>query len=360
MRTLVFLTVLAVVSCLAGDAVSVGPEPPSEYNAHWQLIPGAGVGCVRDDLYVYGSNDAASMMWVGQPINLGGYDGVSITLHYTLETADEGDYAEIYLSDGLTYHSLCKFEGNTDGVNIYKTALDDYYGCRNLGIYIVWVSDETGVASGFRLNTIRIDGVNWGEGDYTNIFTWGSDEVTGHQTINVADFLLSGYLCCFGFKYGTDLDTQGWWAVDNVELLVNGASILPLQGGGYGIEDFESGGWHQDRHGLSGEWEIDTDHITGDMSGANLQCDSAARPGWLYEAETFSPWVTVSAVNTATAVFDTWFHPAGTDESASLGYYSASGFPIFEDTFDDLYYWECYDGGEDVVTTSWGEIKASF
>ncbi|MCX7021055.1 MAG: hypothetical protein NTW26_02050 [bacterium] len=360
MRTLVFLTVLAVVSCLAGDAVSVGPAPPSEYNAHWRIVPGAGVGCVRDDLFVYGSNDAAGMMYVGQNINLCGYDGVSISIQYSLETADEGDYAEVALQDGIQYYQLCTFEGNTGGVTAFTTALDDYYGCKDLGISIGWTSNETGVAKGIRIYTIRIDGVNWGDGDYTNIFTWdATEDVTGHQTF-IASVLPEDTMNCLSFEYGTNLDAQGWWAVDNMELVADGVSVLPRQAGGYGIEDFESGGWYQDQHGLSGEWETDTDHATGDMSGTNWQCDSAAHPGSPYQAETFSPWFWVRNANAVTVNFDTWFHPVGADDYASLGCYSGGDSAFFEETFNDLYDWLLIDYGDEVTETSWGAIKASF
>jgi len=231
-------------------------------------------------------------------------------------------------------------------------------------MYFVWVSNETGVARGFRLYSIEIYAINCGEGDYTNIFTWDpTEDVTGHQAIGLADFLLWGTMNCLSFEYGTDLDTQGWWAVDNVELTVNGESILPLKVGGYGVEDFESGGWYQDQHGgLPGEWEVGTDHATGDMSGMNWQCDSAAHPDWGYKAETFSPWVMVQGVNTATVDFDTWFHPAGADDYASLGCYSSGSDMrlLYSELFHDLGDWYAYDGGHDVAETSWGAIKAGF
>jgi len=361
MKTLVFLIVLAAAAALAGNAESVGPSPPSEYNAHWQLMANPGVICVRDGRYVYGCNDAAGMMYVGQPINLGGYDGVSITFSYSLETADEGDYVRVALGDEGAWNWFCEFRGNTDGETNYTTTLDDYYGCRNLGIYIVWVSNETGVSRGICLNGISITGINWGEGDYTNLFTWdATNDVTDHQSIYVPWEIIEGNMNCLSFEYGTDSDAQGWWAVDNVEVSIDGESVLPLQGGGYGVEDFESGGWHQDRHGQAGEWEIDTDHATGEMSGANWQCDSAAHPGSLYEAETFSPFFAVASARNVGADFDTWFHPVGAGEYASFGCYGGGGYTLFSETFADLYDWECNDGGEDVVTTSWGEIKASF
>ncbi|MCX7021187.1 MAG: hypothetical protein NTW26_02725, partial [bacterium] len=319
MKTLVFFTVLVATIALAGGTVSVGPEPPSEYNAHWRLMANPGVICVRDGLYVYGCNDAAGLIYMGQPINLGGYDGVSISISfsYSLETADDGDYLVVYLADEGAWNWFCEFRGNTDGLTDYTTTLDDYYGCRDLGISILWVSDETGVAGGICLNGISIAGINWGEGEYTNLFTWdATNDVTDHQSVYLPWELSEGVMNCLSFKYVTDLDTQGWWAVDNVEVTADGESVLPLQGGGYGVEGFESGGWHQDQHGMNGEWETGTDHATGDMSGDNWQCDSAARP-WRYEAETFSPFVTVGRARTVGVDFDTWFHPVGAGESAS-------------------------------------------
>jgi len=360
MKTVVLSIILAVAVCLAGNAVSVGPSPPSEYNAHWRLIPGAGVGCVRDDLFIYGSNDSATMTYVGQNINLCGYDGVNITIQYSLETADEGDYAVVYLNDGPDYLLLHTFEGNTDGATAYTAPLDYFYGCKDLGIFIGWYSDETGMAKGIRIYTIRLDGVNWGDGDYTNIFTWdATQDVTGHQTL-IASGLPEGIaMSCLAFEYGAAADTQGWWAVDNVELIANGESALPLQEGGYGVEGFEYGGWYQDRHGLPGEWEIGTDHATGDMSGANWQCSTDAHPGSQYQAETFSPWFLVRKSNAITVNFDTWFHPAGVDDYASLGCYSAE-HEIFYENFDDLHDWETHDFGDAVTETSWGAIKAGF
>jgi hypothetical protein len=207
---------------------------------------------------------------------------------------------------------------------------------------------------------IEIYACVWGEGTYTNIFTWGAtNDVTSHQNIDVSD-MRDSIMSCLAFEYATDLDTQGWWAVDNVELVADGVSVLPRQAGGYGVEDFENGGWNQDQHGLSGEWETGTDHATGDMSGANWQCDSAARPGWRYEAETFTPWVAGGGERTFTLDFDTWYHPVGTGESASLGWYEADVTPLFIDNFHDLDNWNIGDYGENVVDTSWGAIKAGF
>jgi hypothetical protein len=194
----------------------------------------------------------------------------------------------------------------------------------------------------------------------SNIFTWDADDdVTGHQTLEVEE-MPSGNFNCLAFEYGTDLDTQGWWAIDNVELIADGESILPLQGGGYGVEDFENGGWYQDQHGLSGEWELGTDHATGDMSGENWQCDSAARPGWRYEAETLSPWIRFSHDSDVTIEFDTWWSPKGSDEYASLGYYTYRGHSVFNYSFHDLDDWELDDDGSNLVETTWGAIKAGF
>jgi len=360
MKTLVILTVLFTVAAWAGNAVSVDPSPPSEDNAHWRLIPGAGVGCVRDDLYIYSTNDAASMIYAGQTINLAGYDGVSISILYSLETADEGDYAEFYLKDGPDYFPLCRLEGNTDGVTGYTTTLDDYYGCSNLGMRIDWTSNQIGTASGIRIYMIRIECVNWGEGEYHNIFTWdATGMVTGHQSLDL--WMSPGYFHCLAFEYGTEEEAQGWWVIDSVDLTADGESILPRQGGGFGVEDFDSGGWYQDRHGLPGGWETDTDHAMGDISGANWQCDSAANPGSLYEAETLSPWIQFSHLGTEVGLeFNTWWNPVGADEYASFGYYTAYGVTLFDEAFGDLRDWQIEDYGEDVTETSWGEVKAGF
>jgi hypothetical protein len=361
MKTLVFFAVLAASTVLAANAVSVEPEPPSEYNAHWRIIPGAGVGCVRDDLFIYGCNDSAGMIYAGETINLAGYDGVTIRICYSLETADEGDYAEFYLKDGPDdYSLLCRLEGRTDGTTCYVTTINDYYGCSNLGMRIDWTSNQIGVARGIRIYYIMLEGVNWGEGEYHNIFTWNAtDMVTGRQSLDAP--MSPGFFHCLAFEYGTDVGSQGWWAIDSVDLTADGESILPRQGGGLGVEDFSSGGWYQDRHGQSGGWEIDTDHAMGDISGANWQCDSAANPGSLYEAETLSPWIQFPHAGTEVGVeFNTWWNPVGADEYASLGFYTANGVPLFEDVFNDLRDWEIVDYGDEVTETSWGAIKASF
>jgi hypothetical protein len=362
MKTLVLFAVLAVAAALAGEAVSVGEvEPPTEYNARWNLFRQNEVRCDRVGLDVYGCYDCASLYYMGQPINLAGYDGVKMSIDYMQEAADAGDYCVLYLGDEDHHYTLFHtFEDTEDpsGVNLM---LDEYYGVRNLHIYFVWVSDGSGVARGFRLYEIGIEGINWGEGEYTNIFTWDDDDVTGHQSVGVDWMLFSGNMNCLAFEYGTDSDAQGWWALDNVELLADGESVLPLQGGGYGVEDFESGGWYQDRHGLSGEWEIDTDRTTGDMSGANWQCDSAAHPGSPYQAETLSPWLDIGSANMITLFFDTWFHPGGTGEYASLGCYSTrAGHLMWLEQFEDLDDWHTDDDGSNLVETSWGAIKAGF
>jgi hypothetical protein len=361
-RLNVLLLVLAVSLALAGSVVSVGEvEPPTEYNAHWNLFRVNEVRCDRVGLNVYGSNDYATMYFVGQPINLRGYDGVVMHLAYMQEAADDGDYCELYLGGEDHHYTLFHTFEDTDGPSYVNLMLDDYYGVRDLEMKFVWVSDATGVARGFRVYEIEIYGVNWGEGEYAEIFTWdSSDDVTGHQTIYV-DWMLPGpHMDCLSFEYGTDSDAQGWWAIDNVELIADGESVLPLQAGGYGVEDFSAGGWHQDQHGLSGRWEIGTDHATGDMSGDNWQCDSAARPGWRYQAETFTPWVAGGGDRTFTLEFDTWYHPVGTGEHASLGCYIADITLLYIENFHDLDDWHISDYGEELVETSWGAIKAGF
>jgi hypothetical protein len=365
MKPIVLLVVLAAAATFAGEAVSVDTlEPPTEYNAHWNLFREHELRCDRVGLDVYGCNDCASLYYMGQPINLAGYDGVRMSINYMQEAADSGDYCVLYLGDEDHHYTLFHtFEG-TDGPEYANFMLDDYYGVRDLHMYFVWVSDATGVDKGFRLYSIEITGINWGEGEYyENIFTWdSSSDVTGHQSIGVDWMLLHPNMNCLSFEYGADSDTQGWWAIDNVELLADGESVLPLQAGGYGVEDFESGGWYQDQHGLAGEWETDTDRTTGDMSGANWQCDSAAHPGWLYEAETLSPWVDISDANMITVEFDTWFHPVGPGEYASLGIYSSGSDEhlMWLEQFEDLDDWLTDEDGSDIVETSWGEIKASF
>ena len=363
MKILVLFTALAASAVMAGETVSVGPvEPPTEYNAKWNLFRGGEVRCDRVGFDVYGCNDDSYLKYSGTPINLAGYDGARMTIIYMQETADDGDYCMLYLDDGDQQYTLFHTFEDTDGVGGVTLMLDDFYGTRNLGICFEWISDSTGVDKGFRLYNIEITGVNWGEGDYTNLFTWdSSDDVTGHQTVGIDWMLFGGNMNCLSFEYGTDSDAQGWWAMDNVELTANGESVLPRQAGGYGIEDFESGGWYQDRHGLPGEWEIDTDHDTGDMSGANWQSDSAAHPGSPYQAETLSPWLDIGSANMITLLFDTWFHPGGTGEYASLGCYSIrAGHLMWREYFPDLSNWDTHDYGDDVAETSWGAIKASF
>jgi hypothetical protein len=362
MKTPVFIVVLAASAALAGNALSVEPTPPTEHNAHWQWIHDGLVGCVRDGLDVYGSNDRAYLGFIGfveNPISILGYDGVVMYINYSQVTADEGDYCTVYVYDSdFEYCLTHEFE---DGDGTVQLMLDGLYGTRDLRIDFKWVSDSTGVDEGFRMHYIKICGCIWGEGEYTEVFTWDSSDVTGHQTLDVTE-MRYGNMGCLSFEYGTDLDTQGWWAIDNVDLTADGVSVLPLQAGGYGVEDFSAGGWHQDRHGLEGEWEIGTDHATGDMSGENWQCDSAARPGWRYEAETFTPWVAGGGDRTFTLEFDTWYHPVGTGEHASLGFYrtDVDVDTVYHEVFHDLDDWDTQDSGANVVDTSWGAIKAGF
>ncbi len=363
MRTLGLIAVLAASAVMAANAVSVDTiEPPTEYNAKWYLFRSGEVRCDREGLNVYGSNDYAYILYMGLPINLCGYDGVLMRIVYMQEAADEGDYCQLYLGDDDMEYTLFHTFEDTDGTSSVILMLDDYYGTRDLKMYFLWVSDETGVDKGFRIFDIEINGVLWGEGEYTNVFTWtwGSpDDVTGHQTFDVSD--IDGNMVCLAFEYGTEEDTQGWWAIDNVDVLTGGESVLPRQGGGYGVEDFSSGGWHQDRHGMPGEWEIDTDHATGDMSGENWQCDSGAHPASSYHAETFSPWFRIHPLlNSVICEFDTWFSPMDAGDYASFGLYTATGDLVWRERFLDLDDWYSQDSGDDVVETSWGAIKAGF
>jgi hypothetical protein len=364
MKPIVLLAVLTVAGALAGEAVSVSQvEPPTEYNAKWNLFRVNEVRCDRVGLDCYGSNDYATMYYVGQPINLHGYDGVVMFLTYMQEAADDGDYCQLYLGGEDHHYTLFHTFEDTDGIAPLGLMLDDYYGVRALQMKFVWVSDGSGVARGFRVYSIDIYGVNWGEGEYANLYTWDSDEdMTGHQSVGLDWMQVSGNMSCLSFEYGTDADAQGWWAMDNVELIADGESVLPLQAGGYGVEDFESGGWYQDQHGLAGEWETDTDRTTGDMSGENWQCDSAAHPGSPYQAETLTPWMAIGSADIITLEFDTWFHPGGPGEYASLGCYSSGSDMrlLYLEVFDNLDDWLTHEDGSNIVETSWGEIKASF
>jgi len=365
MKTLVVIAILAAVAAFAGETVTVGDiEPPSPYNAKWNLFRSGEVRCDRAGLDCYGSNDNAFLIYQGSAINLAGYDGVEMYISYMQEAADDGDYCQLFLAgEDHNYTPFYTFENDADGGAV-MLMLDKYYGARELGIEFVWVSDETGVAKGFRLYDLEIYGINWGQGEYENIFTWdATSDVTGHQHIGVDWMLIHPNMNCLSFEYGADPDTQGWWAVDNVDLTAGGVSVLPLQAGGYGVEDFESGGWHQYQiGGLPGEWEIDTDHATGDMFGANWQCDSAAHPGWGYKAETFSPWAVLENDQMIGVDFDTWFHPLGVGEYAKLGVYSSGSDErlMYLEMFHNLYDWYAGDYGYEVTETSWGAIKASF
>jgi hypothetical protein len=360
----VLLSVLAVSLASAGEVVSVGGvEPPTEYNAQWNLFRQGEVRCDREGLNVYGCNDCATLWYRGQPINLHGYDGVLMSIVYMQDAADSGDYCELYLGYDNTHYTLFHTFEDKDGPGYASLMLDGYYGVRDLEMKFKWVSDSTGVARGFRLYSIEITGVNWGEGEYANLYTWDSDEdVTGHQSIGLDWMVVEGNMSCLSFEYGTDSDAQGWWALDNVELIADGESVLPLQAGGYGVEDFESGGWYQDQHGLAGEWETDTDRATGDMSGVNWQCDSAAHPGSPYQAETLTPWMYIGNASMISLEFDTWYHPGGPGEYASLGVYSSGTDErlMWLEQFENLDDWHATDDGSNLVETSWGAIKASF
>ncbi|MCX7022510.1 MAG: hypothetical protein NTW26_09615 [bacterium] len=364
MKTIVVGVILAVSACLAGNAVSIGPETSSEYNAQWNLFRQGEVRCDRVGQNCYGCNDDTTLYYTGTAINLAGYDGVRMNIVYMQDAADDGDYCQLWLAgeDHYYYNLVHTFE-NSEDVCSLDLMLDGYYGVRDLGIKFEWVSDGSGVDRGFRVYSIAITGVSWGEGDYTTIFTWdASDDVTGHQSIGIDWMLFHANMNCLSYKYTADADSQGWWAIDNVQLMADGESVLPLQGGGYGIEEFENGGWYQDRHGLPGGWETDSDHRTGDMYSLNWQCDSAAHSGWQYEAETITPWVALSGANEVGVDFDTWFHPVGAGESASLGLYGSGSYErtMYLEFFDDFKDWHTFDYGSNVTETSWGAIKAGF
>jgi len=128
MKTVVFFTILAVGAALAGNSVSVDTvEPPTEHNAHWQWIHDGLVGCVRDGMNVYGSNDKAWLSykdWMSRPINIYGYDGVLMRINYSQVTADSGDYCTLYVSDSGYERVLTHEFEDTDGTNSINIMLD--------------------------------------------------------------------------------------------------------------------------------------------------------------------------------------------------------------------------------------------
>ncbi|MCD4733790.1 hypothetical protein K8R78_06080 [bacterium] len=349
MKKLVLMLTLLVAVAFAANfsslsnstSLSNSVTPPTEHNAHWQLGGGGSVECVRDGEAVYGSNDDADLTYSGTTIDLTGFDGAAIYVNYTQVAADANDYCTMELNGGVGDVQFADAAGATVITKLVPASIS------NLTINFNWVSDATGFAAGFKMTVFQVYGVNNGDGTYTNIFDWNSDQGFTHESHDVTGMASNG-LACLSFHY-TDGGWDWYWAIDNVVLDADGTDVIS--------EDFEAAGWDQDQNGESGLWELDVDRAGGAMAGQNWQADSDGNGSFTFNCETFSPWVSIYQASAVTADFDSNFEDFAGRDHAIFGYYVTLGTGVFTDNFTDLSDWTTSDSGTNIEETTWGQIK---
>jgi hypothetical protein len=340
MKKLILLMLVPVGCLLAATAVNAGALPGTEHNAHWQIV-GSDIGCVRDGLTEYGSNDDAAMT-LDSPIDLSGYQGAYVFISYSQNAADSGDYTELYVNDNLVHTFADSASSTSVIVNLVEYAGGD------VTPKLRWVSDASGVDEGFRFNQFEVYASAYGSGTFHEVFNWNSDSGVTYEVHDISG-ANEGKLACLSYLY----DTNGYsylyyWVIDNVEVEVDGKVFLD--------SDFEGGEtWLVNQWGQPGTWEADTDHGFG--SGTNWQCDSDAHPSWTFYAETLSPWFPTDATS-ITVSFDNYYNNYAGYDNAVFGYYTNPGTLIYDDPID-LAGWTITDDGTDVERTTWGRIKAN-
>ena len=351
-KLVIVLTLLAAVSfaadlsSLSTTSLSNDLTPPTAANAHWQLTGTNVVGCVKDGDTVYGSNDDADLTWDGATIDLTGYDGAAIFVYYTQVTADASDHCIMELEGGTYSRQFPDAASPTWFTYVVPTTIND------LDINFRWVSDATGFATGFKMTSFQVVGVNNGDGTYTNVFTWVADNGLTAESHDVTPMGNLG-LACLSYRYSTEGGAWLWgWAIDDVTLDADGTVVVD--------EDFESAGWDQNQNGLDGLWELATDcfgSYTPPGSGQFFMCDSDGHNSWVYNAETFSPWVSVYDATTVTAEFASQFQTVNGADHAYFGYYSTNGTHEINEGWANLDNWDVTDSGTSVEEATWGQIK---
>jgi len=354
MKKLVLMLMLLVAVAFAANfsslsnatSLSNGVTPPSEYNAHWQLDGSGAVECVRDGETVYGSNDNADLTWDGTTIDLTGFDGAAIYVNYTQVAADANDYCTMELNAGVGDVQFADAASATVITKLIPTSIS------NLTVNFNWVSDATGFAAGFKMSVFQVYGVNNGDGTFTEIFNWNSDMGLTAESHDVTGMASNG-LACLSYTYNTNGNTWLWgWAIDDVVLDADGTDVIS--------EDFASAGWAQDQHGEDGLWVLGTTMFGGydqPGSGQFFMCDSDANSSWTYNAETFSPWVSIYQATAVTAEFSSQYQNYAGYDNAIFGYYVTIGTEIVTDGFTDLNDWTTSDSGTNIEETTWGQIK---
>jgi hypothetical protein len=341
---LVAVAFAASPSMLANSSSLSYVAPPTSENAHWQLTSSNVVGCVRDGETVYGSNDDATLSYDGTTIDLTSYDGAAIYIEYTQVAADANDYCTLRMNGGLPTHQFADAASATWITQIIPTSIS------NLLINFDWISDTTGFGTGFKMTSLMVVGANYGDGTYTNVFDWNSDMGLTHETHDVSPMGTIG-LSCLSFHY-TDNGWDWGWAIDNVVLDADGTEMFN--------EDFEATGWEQDQHGEDGLWVLGTTMFGGypqPGSGQFFMCDSDGNGSWTYDAETFSPWVSVFGATAVTADFDSQFQDYAGRDHGLFGYYTFGGTGLFSEGWANLDDWTTSDSGTNIEESTWGFIK---
>jgi len=363
----VLLTVALLCTAFAGvPFLSVGGSNDAQ-TAHWQAYDEGGedkAACVVDDTDEYGLGDK-TWMYNTDPIDLSDAETAYCTFTYMLNTAGTSDYLAVYAVDYEPVSGdfdpdaetpLAVYDTDEDDWTDETFDLEDFLGEDELYVVFYWVSDAADVAGGPRINEASINYWDGESMDWTQVLYWNTSHYGEAVNLDLSDG--AGGALAVDFHY----DDGGWdWycEVDNIIVtddsraeLLNEQFESSFPPSGWTVIDYESYGWERN----------DTCYRSNQTGGSGY-CADADSDWWYYgiNSHLISPLVDCSGSSSVELDFRAYYLDIGGGDYFEVLLGTAQMESLDED-FSDLSGWTTVDEGEylDVVTTTWGNIKASF
>lgn len=333
-------------------------------NAYWQIVEDDddSVGaCIIEGQDVYGLGDDCRLRNKG-PFNFSGYDVITLEFDIKATVDSPADHCVLQIKgqDDASWTTIEDFKANTNGYEhrSYDLVNGEWgnWAKNNVFIRFRWVSNNTGVAEGVRLNDLVLQYGYYGTFGADQVFSWSSSTGVTQQTIDCSPWLAEGEGFYFEFNYNTNgYAWLWWWAIDEVLVYDPTHDLLETET----FDAWPLDGWWQDRHGQDGRWERDTDHPPA--NGANAQCDSNDHSTWTYNASLFTPTMHCTDENVTLEFWSNYENFNGWDRAKLNILHATSILSEFSDDFEgDLSKWIVTDKGSDnldVTPTSLGKIK---